>query len=47
MEIGEGEVLKENEDLRAVLIRYLDLMDRQEYFEAHEVLEEAWHIMMR
>ena len=25
------------------MISYLDLMDQEEYFKAHEVLEEAWH----
>ena len=40
-------MLKENEDLRGALISYLDLMDKQEYFDAHEVLEEAWHPMRK
>lgn len=40
-------MLKENEDLRAALISYLDLMDKQKYFDAHEVLEEAWHPMRK
>ena len=40
-------MLKENEDLRDALISYLDLMDKQEYFDAHEVLEEAWHPMRK
>jgi predicted metal-dependent hydrolase len=32
-----------NEDLEGVLREYLRLMDAEAYFEAHEVLEEAWH----
>ncbi len=34
---------KMNEDLEGALQAYLQLLDAQEYFEAHEVLEEAWH----
>ena len=40
-------MLKENENLREALAAYLDLMDKQEYFDAHEVLEEAWHPMRK
>lgn len=40
-------MLKESEDLRMALIIYLDLMDKGEYFDAHEVLEEAWHPMRK
>jgi len=36
-------MLKMNEDLESALKAYLVLMDQEEYFEAHEVLEEAWH----
>ena len=36
-------MLKMNEDLEGALKAYLLLMEREEYFEAHEVLEEAWH----
>ena len=36
-------MLKMNEDLEGALQAYLQLMDAQEYFEAHEALEEAWH----
>ncbi len=36
-------MLKMNEDLEEALRVYLQLLDVQEYFEAHEVLEEAWH----
>ena len=36
-------MLKMNEDLEGALKTYLLLMDEEEYFEAHEVLEEAWH----
>jgi hypothetical protein len=32
-----------NDDLEGALREYLALLDREEYFEAHEVLEEAWH----
>ncbi len=36
-------MLKKNDDLRDALRRFADLLDRGEFFEAHEVLEEAWH----
>ncbi len=36
-------MLTMNEDLEGALREYLRLLDAQEYFEAHEVLEEAWH----
>jgi predicted metal-dependent hydrolase len=32
-----------NEDLEGALKAYLHLLEEEEYFEAHEVLEEAWH----
>lgn len=32
-----------NNDLEGALKAYLTLLDEEEYFEAHEVLEEAWH----
>lgn len=32
-----------NHDLAGALQEYLKLLDEEEYFEAHEVLEEAWH----
>ena len=32
-----------NEDLEGALKEYLRLLDTKSYFEAHEVLEEAWH----
>ena len=32
-----------NDDLEGALKEYLKLMEEEEYFEAHEVLEEAWH----
>ena len=32
-----------NEDLEGALKEYLILLDEEAYFEAHEVLEEAWH----
>lgn len=36
-------MLKMNHDLESALKEYLALLDAEEYFEAHEVLEEAWH----
>jgi hypothetical protein len=36
-------MLTMNDDLEGALKEYLDLLDKEEYFEAHEVLEEAWH----
>jgi len=36
-------MLTMNDDLEGALRVYLKLMDEEEYFEAHEVLEEAWH----
>lgn len=32
-----------NEDLEGALKAYLRLLEEEEYFDAHEVLEEAWH----
>ena len=32
-----------NDDLEGALKEYLQLLEKEEYFEAHEVLEEAWH----
>ena len=32
-----------NDDLEGALTAYLKRMDEEGYFEAHEVLEEAWH----
>lgn len=36
-------MLKENYDLQGALQEYMSLLDREEYFDAHEVMEEAWH----
>ena len=36
-------MLTMNEDLEGALKAYILLLDEEEYFEAHEVLEEAWH----
>ncbi len=36
-------MLTENHDLEGALHEYLALLDKKEYFNAHEVLEEAWH----
>ncbi|MEA3419651.1 MAG: DUF309 domain-containing protein [Campylobacterota bacterium] len=40
-------MLKENNDLEGALREYLLLLGKQEYFDAHEVLEEAWHPLRR
>ena len=34
-----------SEDLEGALKDYLELLDKEAYFEAHEVLEEAWHLL--
>ena len=36
-------MLTMNDDLEGALKAYMKLLDEEEYFEAHEVLEEAWH----
>ncbi|BAF71076.1 DUF309 domain-containing protein [Sulfurovum sp. NBC37-1] len=36
-------MLSMNEDLEGALKQYIILLDKGEYFDAHEVLEEAWH----
>jgi len=36
-------MLTENHDLEDALKNYLELLKKEEYFEAHEALEEAWH----
>lgn len=36
-------MLKMNDDLEGALKEYLQLLEEEAYFEAHEVLEEAWH----
>ncbi len=36
-------MLTMNEDLEGALREYVKLLDVEAYFEAHEVLEEAWH----
>ncbi len=36
-------MLTMNDDLEGALKNYIKLLDAEEYFEAHEVLEEAWH----
>ena len=38
---------RECEDLDGALRRYRELLLSEEYFEAHEVLEEAWHPLRR
>lgn len=36
-------MLKENYDLEGALREYVALLEKEAYFEAHEVLEEVWH----
>ncbi|HHB94983.1 MAG TPA: DUF309 domain-containing protein [Campylobacterales bacterium] len=36
-------MLKYNYDLEDALKKYINLLNKRLYFEAHEVLEEAWH----
>ena len=36
-------MLTMNDDLEGALKAYMKLLDEEEYFEAHEILEEAWH----
>ena len=36
-------MLKENYDLEDALKKYIALLKAAKYFEAHEILEEAWH----
>jgi hypothetical protein len=36
-------LLTENHDLEGALKKFLQELDCKEYFDAHEVLEEAWH----
>jgi hypothetical protein len=36
-------LLTENHNLEAALKDFLHLLDEEEYFDAHEALEEAWH----
>jgi hypothetical protein len=36
-------MLKINHDLEDALQSYLILLEQEDYFEAHEALEEAWH----
>ena len=36
-------MLSMNDDLEGALKDYMKLLDEEAYFEAHEVLEEAWH----
>ena len=39
--------MKKHEDLEKSLRLYLLLLEREAYFEAHEVLEEIWHPMRK
>ena len=36
-------MLTENHDLEGALKDFLEELNKEEYYEAHEVLEEAWH----
>ena len=36
-------MLKINHNLEDALVEYLSLLEKEEYFDAHEALEEAWH----
>ncbi len=36
-------MLVENHDLKSALLLYINLLEKEKYFEAHEALEEAWH----
>lgn len=36
-------MLNENHNLETALKEYLQLLEEEAYFDAHEVLEEAWH----
>jgi len=38
-------MLKENEDLDGALVEFCRCLAKEEFFEAHEVLEEAWHVL--
>ena len=40
-------MLRENEDLAGAMEHFCRLLAGQEFFEAHEVLEEAWHPLRR
>jgi len=43
------EIMKEERDehLETALVAYLEMMEKQEYFEAHEVLEGVWYPMRK
>lgn len=36
-------MLTENHDLKGALQEFLILLEKEAYYDAHEVLEEAWH----
>jgi predicted metal-dependent hydrolase len=40
-------MLRENEDLDGALREFCRRLEREEFFEAHEVLEEAWHVLRK
>jgi hypothetical protein len=48
MEIMHKEgAVKENKSLESALVAYLEMMDRETYFGAHEVLENVWYPMRK
>ena len=40
-------MLIENKNLKDALERYIIALEDKKYFEAHEILEEAWHYMRK
>jgi len=36
-----------NNDLKNTLISYISLIRNEKYFDAHEVLEETWHLLRK
>lgn len=36
-------MLKMNDDLEGALKEYIELLEQEAFYEAHEVMEEAWH----
>jgi len=40
-------MIKENPHLKYALHTYLTLLENREYFDAHEILEEAWHTLRK
>ena len=40
-------LIRENHSLEEALILYIQLLNNEQFFDAHEVLEEAWHPLRR